>query len=212
MLRSGRPARVKQTDKGVRIDVPWQDAWDPIDTVIKLSVARGFGLIAGRKAIAMSGEEVPGWGLDRATDGDRNTGWSSQVSRESKPWITIDLQDSVDIERVHLFARVFKDNKVGHCFPRDFTFSVSDDGKAFRDVLSVTDHEIDVQDDTARDDRLLNGVISQSGALVSADFPQYFRIPEGSEGRYLRITGDKLKDEMRMQFTEIEVFGQITEQ
>lgn len=37
MLRSGREAKLTQDDKGVRIDVPWQDCWDPIDTVIKLT-------------------------------------------------------------------------------------------------------------------------------------------------------------------------------
>jgi hypothetical protein len=37
MLRSGHEAKITQDDKGLRIDVPWEDAWDPIDTVIKLS-------------------------------------------------------------------------------------------------------------------------------------------------------------------------------
>lgn len=38
LLRSGHEAKLTQDDKGVRIDVSWQDAWDPIDTVIKLTV------------------------------------------------------------------------------------------------------------------------------------------------------------------------------
>ena len=156
----------------------------------------------------MSAEEVPGWGLSRAVDGDMGSGWSSEVARGAhKPWIILDLQESVSIERVHLFGRVFQ-NKVGHCFPSDFTFSVSDDGKQFRDVLSVKDHTINVADDVAKDDKLLNGVISESGSHLSSDFPQYFTLPKGTNGRYFRVTGDKLKDEMRMQFTEIEVFGQ----
>ena len=42
---------------------------------------------------------------------------------------------------------------------------------------------------------------------TSADYPQYFALPENTKGRYVRITGIKLKDEPRMQFTEIEVYG-----
>jgi hypothetical protein len=40
MLRSGREAKLTQDAKGVRINVGL-DAWDPIDTVIKLSVQPG---------------------------------------------------------------------------------------------------------------------------------------------------------------------------
>ena len=207
MLRTGRQAKVTQTDKGVRIDIPWLDAWDPVDTVIKLTVQPGFGLKSTNKPVSMSAEEVKGWGLARAVDGDSTTGWSSEMALNHKPWFTIDLQDYVSMERVHLFARVFE-NKVGHCFPQDFTFSVSNDGKQFRDVLSVKDYTINVADDVAKDDKLLNGVISRSGSHLSSDFPQYFNLPKGTAGRYLRITGDKLKDEMRMQFTEVQLFGE----
>ena len=37
MLRSGRKAILKQDENGVTIRVPWQDAWHPLDTVIKLT-------------------------------------------------------------------------------------------------------------------------------------------------------------------------------
>lgn len=42
---------------------------------------------------------------------------------------------------------------------------------------------------------------------VEVDVRQYFAMTVGTKGRYLKITGTKLKDERRMQFTEIEVFG-----
>jgi hypothetical protein len=72
MLQSGRPATLRQDEKGVRIDVPWQDAWDPIDTVIKLTVEPGYGLLSAGKAVTMSGkDETPGWPLKNATDGKR---------------------------------------------------------------------------------------------------------------------------------------------
>lgn len=53
--------------------------------------------------------------------------------------------------------------------------------------------------------------LSAVGSRNSADYPQYFVLPEGTRGRYLKIIGTRLKDEKRMQFTEIEVFGSKTE-
>jgi hypothetical protein len=41
MLRSGHAASLTQDEKGVHIGVPSRDAWDPIDTVIKLTVEPG---------------------------------------------------------------------------------------------------------------------------------------------------------------------------
>jgi hypothetical protein len=38
LLRSGREAKLGQNEQGLRIEVPRHDAWDPIDTVIKLTV------------------------------------------------------------------------------------------------------------------------------------------------------------------------------
>jgi hypothetical protein len=43
MLRTGRKAILKQDEKGVTIQVPWQDAWHPLDTVIKLTRQPGYG-------------------------------------------------------------------------------------------------------------------------------------------------------------------------
>jgi hypothetical protein len=39
VLITGRAAKLTQDANGVQIDVPWQDTWDPLDTVIKLKVA-----------------------------------------------------------------------------------------------------------------------------------------------------------------------------
>jgi hypothetical protein len=38
LLRSGREATIGQNEQGLRIEVPHHEAWDPIDTVIKLTV------------------------------------------------------------------------------------------------------------------------------------------------------------------------------
>jgi hypothetical protein len=71
-----------QDDKGVRFDLTHQDAWDPLDTVIKVSVQPGYGLLSRGNKATMSGEiETPGWALKNATDGNKNTGWSSEVAK-----------------------------------------------------------------------------------------------------------------------------------
>ena len=49
--------------------------------------------------------------------------------------------------------------------------------------------------------------LSGAGKKNPADYPQSFELPEGTTGRYLKITGTKLSPEKRMQFTEIQVFG-----
>jgi hypothetical protein len=51
--------------------------------------------------------------------------------------------------------------------------------------------------------------LSGSGQKSPEDYPQYFVLPKGTQGRYIRITGTKLKDENRMQFMEVEVFGTL---
>jgi hypothetical protein len=223
MLRSGREAILKQDDKGVRIDVPWQDAWDPIDTVIKLTVEPGYGLLSLGQTVTMSGEETPGWSPKNLVDGNKNTCWNSAKSKPGEaPWVMIDLGDVACLTRVHLFSRVVN-NKVGCNFPVDFEFSVSSDGQSFVKVLAVTDYQVrsprsnetayvwdpglndykKAEPGNETEDLSLSG----SGAKSSADYPQYFALPEGTKGRYLKITGTKLGREGSMQFSEIEVFG-----
>ena len=115
------------------------------------------------------------------------------------------------------------DKTVGHNFPVDFEISVSDDGKSFTKVLALTDYKVTSLRDTQTkyvwdpglndykkaeagqetDDLSLSG----AGKKSSADYPQYFVMPEGTKGRYVKITGTKVSLEKRMQFTEVEVFG-----
>ena len=221
MLRSGREAKLTQDAKGVRINVGL-DAWDPIDTVVKLTVQPGFGLLSGGKALTMSGPETTGFALNNATDGNKETGWSSETANPGdKPWVVIDLGKPSDLSRVHLYPRVVKE-KVGYCFPKDFEIAVSEDGQTYTTVLSVADYRIspcadkspyvwdpDLNDYKKREDGKETDDLSLSGSgkKSSADYPQYFLLPENTKGRYVKITGTKLMDENRMQFTEIEVYG-----
>ena len=222
MLRSGREATLTQDAKGVRINVG-RDAWDPIDTVIKLSVQQGFGLQSRGKTLAMSGPETAGGSLKNAVDGNLNTGWSSEPAKAGEtPWLHIDLGDAVTIERLHLIPFV-KGDTVGYNFPMDFEVSVSSDGKGFTPVLSVKDYTVKALRSSKTDqvwDPDLNDYrkakageetgdlsLSGSGKKSPADYPQHFFLPEGTKGRYVKITGTKLKDENRMQFMEVEVYG-----
>lgn len=223
MLRSGREVRFTQDTNGVRIDVG-RDAWDPIDTVIKLSVQPGFGLRSQGKTVTMSGPETPGLALKNAVDGDKSTGWSSESVKDggSNPWVAIDLGSVVGMSRLVLFPRVL-DKAVGNNFPVDFQVSVSADGRDFTQVLAIADYKVKSMRSSASDqvwDTDLNdyrkakageatGEFSLSGAGKKnpADYPQSFILPEGTSGRYLKITGTKLSLEKRMQFTEIQVFG-----
>jgi hypothetical protein len=201
LLRSGRAARLTQDPKGVRIDVPG-DAWDPIDTVIKLTGEAGYGILSKGKTVTMSGPETPGWSLRSAVDGNKDSGWSSEAAKQGEsPWVMIDLENVVGISRVHLYPRVL-DKTVGHNFPVDFEVAISNDGQTFTKALSLADYQVASVRKEAEDLAL-----SAVGQKSSADYPQYFVMPGGSSGRYLKITGKKLKDENRMQFMEIEVLG-----
>jgi hypothetical protein len=188
-----------------------------------LTVQPGFGLLSQGKSVAMPGSEINGWGTKQVVDGDKNTGWSSQPAQKGEaPWIMIDLEDVVELSRVHLYPRIVND-AIGYNFPVDFEFSVSMDGQSFSKVLAVTDYKVTslrnnktkyVWDLTLNDYKEASpketedlAITAVGGKKSPADYPQYFVLPEGTQGRYLKITGNKLKDEKRMQFTELEVFG-----
>lgn len=221
-LRTGKEYAIKQSEKGVHINVPG-DAWDPIDTVIKLTGDPGYGIISKGKPVTMSGPETPGWGLKALVDGNKESGWSSEEAKAGEtPWVMIDLESVGRISRVHVYPRVMG-KIVGHNFPIDFEISVSDDGKSFAKALLLTGYKVA----SARDNRTqyvwdpgLNDYrkaeagqesddlsLSGAGTKSSADYPQYFVMPEGTKGRYVKITGTKVSPERRMQFTEVEVFG-----
>jgi hypothetical protein len=225
MLRSGRNANLVQNEKGVRIDVPWQDAWDPLDTVIQLTAEAGAGILSREKPVTMSGPETPGWPLKNAVDGNKNTGWSSEpVNGGSQPWVMIDLEKTAAVSQVHLYPRIL-DKVIGYNFPVDFEISVSADGTNFTRTLAVTDYKVTspraykteyVWDATLNDYKKApvgqepeDLSLSGSGQKSPQDYLQYFVLPEGTQGRYVKITGTKVKDEPRMQFTEIEIFGTL---
>jgi hypothetical protein len=223
MLRSGKEAKLTQNEQGVRIDVPWEDAWDPIDTVITLSSQPGAGCLSRGKPVTMSGPDTPGWPPKNAVDGNKESGWSSEMVKVGEePWVTIDLGRMASISHVHLYPRI-TEKVVGYNFPVDFNISVSTDGVNFTKVLNVADYKVTspraptseyVWDPGSNDYKKAEPghqtddlSLSGAGRRNSADYPQFFVLPVGTQGRYVKITGSKIKDEMRMQFTEVEIFG-----
>jgi hypothetical protein len=114
-------------------------------------------------------------------------------------------------------------NQVGHNFPVDFEFSVSSDGQSSTKALAVSDYKVKsprghkteyVWDPGLNDykkaepgNQAEDLSLSGSGVKNSADYPQYFALPAGTKGRYLKITGTKVSREGVMQFSEVEVYG-----
>ena len=159
-----------------------------------------------------------------AVDGDKNTGWSSELVQDgaNNPWVAIDMGDVVGMSTLVLFPTVSQ-QVVGANFPVDFEISVSTDGQDYKKVLTVSDHKVQsmvsntsghVWDPELNDYRKANTgeeagdlSLSSAGNKKPADYPQSFMLPNGTTGRYLKITGTKLALEKRMQFTEIQVFG-----
>jgi alpha-L-rhamnosidase len=161
-----------------------------------------YGVISQGKTVTMSEQEVPGWETKNAVDGNINSGWSSGVPKDGKaPWIMIDLDGVFDLSKVGICPRIVGD-AIGYNFPVDFEISISMDGQSFSPVLKRTDYKVN---SSRKDSKGLEVfAVDEKGP---ANNIQYFVLPEGTQGRYLKIAGNKLKDEMRMQFTEIEVFG-----
>jgi hypothetical protein len=198
MLRTGRKANFKQDAQGVTIEVPWQDAWDPIDTVIKLTGQRGYGNVAAGKGVTASSSHKD-WPVANAVNGDRSRGFSTDGS-ENPSWIIIDLGKNMALEQIHLYPRVFKD-VVGYNFPVDFTIQVSPDKATWKTVLTKTNYVC------TRKAENPDGAISKMAVNDPSATVQIFPLPASTEARYVKIEATKLKDENRMQFMEIEVYG-----
>lgn len=204
MLRSGRPVTLTQDEKGVSLEIPWQDCWDPIDTVVKIERLAGNDQLARGILPTMSGEKRPPNFLRLATDGNKNgDAWeSSHIEAGEAAWIGFDLGLQADITRLHLYPQI-KDKLVGYGFPVDLTIAVSEDGTNFTTVLIVNDYKIDA----SRSEEGQAKQLSATGKLDASDFPQYFKLPEGTKGRHLRISATKVNGGTTMRLGEVEVYG-----
>jgi hypothetical protein len=198
MLRTGRKAGLKCDEQAVTIEVPWQDAWDPIDTVLKLTGQRGYGNVAAGKVVTTSSAHKD-WPAANAVDGEKNRGFSTDGA-DSPAWIIVDFGKTVMPEQVHLYPRVHGDI-VGYNFPVDFAIQVSPDKATWKTLLAKTNYVCTHKTENS------DGAISKMDVRDPSANMQVFRLPAPSAARFLRIEATKLKDENRMQFMEIETYG-----
>jgi len=107
MLRTGHQAELRQDSQGVHITVP--DEWDPLDTVIKLTVghipSKSFStaVIPQEQIIAVSSDHVPGYEAIKAIDGDTSTIWLTNEDRFHS--IVLNLGKVYEVAKLRVLPR-----------------------------------------------------------------------------------------------------------
>lgn len=151
---------------------------------------KGSNIALGKKVYVSSYPENPdyrtwGWDPEFLTDGDLNNGWTSniQVHKDDKnatEYAIIDLGDEFNIDKAEIYPN--------GCWPRDYTVSVSSDGRTFSEIASETN-------DINRNDKKTS----------------YVAEPENAHGRFIMIKATKLRstamDGYMLQLAEIKVYG-----
>lgn len=126
-----------------------------------------------------------GWAPEFLTDGNLNNGWTSNVQvhkddENSTEYAIVDLGDEFCIEKAEIYPN--------GCWPKDFTVSVSSDGKTFTDIASETND------------------INRHNKGIS-----YTVEPENAVGRFIMMRAVKLRktsvDGYMLQLAEIKVYG-----
>ncbi|MBQ7699581.1 MAG: discoidin domain-containing protein [Clostridia bacterium] len=147
----------------------------------------GGNIAKGRPVTVSSYPESPdyvtwGWSPDFLTDGNKNNGWTSNVkvhfgSENANEYAIVDLGDEFSIEKIEIFKN--------GCWPKDFTVSVSSDGKGFTDTATEKNSKEPKK--------------------------SYITEPENVHGRFVMINATKLRgtdaDGFMLQLGEIEVYG-----
>jgi hypothetical protein len=194
MLVSGHSATLSQNTGGVHITVP--DAWDSLNTVIKLAVdpvsidtSPNPTLNASVTVSSNVGNE---WDKSKAVDGIRSSGsgsmgWSSSnsLTTDHTEWIIVKLDSIVKLREVDLYPRTDGVN-AGYGFPVNFTILISTDSAAWTTVAAKT------------------GYALPGGTVQRFTFT-------AQNARYIKIQGTSLRpnpndmNQYRMQFAEIEV-------
>ncbi|GAA4345576.1 hypothetical protein GCM10023087_07670 [Microbacterium rhizosphaerae] len=128
------------------------------------------------------------------TDGDlfsadRTWGWSSSsdTGENHSEWVTVDLGKAQQVGSVELDQRDYDLKDVGTGFPVDFTVETSVDGVTW------------------------SPGVAQTGYAKPASYQGQSFSFDARSARYVRVTGTNLRPDSgqyRMQFAEIQVFGQ----
>jgi hypothetical protein len=162
---------------------------DPLadDTPTPVSYKKDANLAKNKKVIVSSypggGDyKVWGWWPDYLVDENMSTGWTSNVklhmnTTDATEYAIIDLGDEFNIEKIEMYA-------LG-CWPKDFTVSVSSDGKTYKNVAE--------EKNCAEPDE------------------KYVVEPQSVNGRFIKINATKLRttaaDGAMLQLGEVKVYG-----
>ena len=147
----------------------------------------GSNLAKNKKVTVSTYPESPdyktwGWYPDFLVDGKQDRGWTSNVKihmggEDATEYAIVDLGDEFEIEKIEIFEH--------GCWPKDFTVSVSSDGKDFRDLAEEKDSP--------------DGIGS------------YVVEPEDAHGRFVMFCATRLRntdaDGYMLQLGELEVYG-----
>lgn len=155
----------------------------------------GENYAAGKNASASSSLEESNFSINYLTDGNKlgeeNRGWTSHphsTTPYDTQYVEIDLESVQKIGRVDLTPCT----DAGWGFPEDFKIEVSEDGKTYEEVFSMTGYKSD-------------------GSVFQAHFAAL-------NARYVKITGTKQRPDQengqsyRMQFSEVEVYPMSVEE
>lgn len=192
---TGRTVTLTQNTSGVHLTL--SGAWDTLNTVIKLTVDPTSIHInlAYCKPVTASSNVGGSWDKNDAVDGLRTSGgssmgWSSMNSLTTNhtEWILVDLDSIFLVEKIDLYPRNDGVN-AGYGFPANFTIQVSIDSASWTTVVTRTGYPL------------------PTGTLQSFPITPV-------NARYIKVTGTSLRanpndmNQYRMQFAEIEVYGQ----
>ncbi len=152
--------------------------------------SKGSNIAYGKTVYVSSYPENPdyktwGWAPEFLTDGDLGNGWTSNVqvhktNENSTEYAIVDLGDEFNIEKAEFYPN--------GCWPKDFTVSVSSDGKNFTEIAKETN-------DFDRHEKKESYTVEANNV----------------HGRFLMINATKLRrtsvDGYMLQLAEIKAYG-----
>lgn len=135
------------------------------------------------KSIAASSTNDPSMGPECAIDDDLNNRWHGQktLANDGPEWLTIDLGAVQKVEKAILYPFIYGDGP--WCFPKNFSFAVSQDGQHWLDLTQT--HQTDYNPDKN---------------------PQKFDL-DGVEARFIRLTITAAHNVDMVNLAEVKIFA-----
>ena len=132
---------------GILLALP-EDYICPVDMERANTSTDGVNLASIAKITATSSTGQDGWYVANLVDGESKPsrqrgeaiGWQSED--DANPVLTFDFGEPIALDTVKIYpSGAIENRKYGVYMPRDFTLSVSDDGKTWTHAATVTDYE-----------------------------------------------------------------------